>query len=27
LIKGAGPHPERAPYFNEHEADLRAEFS
>jgi len=26
LIKGAGPHPERAPRFNEHEAELRLEF-
>ena len=26
LIKGAGPHPDRAPYFNEHESDLRTEF-
>ena len=26
LIKGAGPHPERAPRFNEHEAELRSEF-
>ncbi len=27
LIKGAGPHPERAPRFNEHELELRSEFS
>jgi len=27
LIRGAGPHPQRAPYFDEHADDLRAEFS
>lgn len=27
LIKGAGPHPQRAPYFNEHDSELRTEFS
>ena len=26
LIKGAGPHPTRAPNFNEHEVELRSEF-
>ena len=26
LIKGAGPHPNRAPHLNEHEGELRAEF-
>lgn len=26
LIKGAGPHPRRAPHFNEHEIELRLEF-
>ena len=26
LIKGAGPHPRRAPHFNEHEIELRSEF-
>ena len=26
LIKGAGPHPSRAPYFDEHANDLRGEF-